>query len=162
MSPARRRLSHVEPSGKASMVDVSAKPDTAREATATGRITMTAEALELIRKNEVKKGDVLATARLAGIMAAKRTAELIPLCHPLPLTDVVLTVDPIVDPPAVEATATVRTVGKTGVEMEAIVAVSIALATVYDMVKSVDRGMTISGVHLISKSGGRSGPWKAR
>lgn len=158
----RPRLTHTAPTGKARMVDVTEKADTAREATATGRITMTAEALKLIQNNELAKGDVLSVARIAGIMAAKRTADLVPLCHPLALTDVVLTVESILDPPSVEAMATVKTVGKTGVEMEAIMAVTIALITVYDMVKSVDRQMTISGVHLLAKSGGRSGSWGGR
>ena len=157
-----RSLTHTTPSGDARMVDVSAKDDSLREATATGRITMSREALDLIRENQVKKGDVLHTAKLAGIMAAKKTANLVPLCHPIALTDVVVTVEPILEPAAIEATATVRTVGKTGVEMEAITAVTVALITVYDMVKSVDRGMTISGVHLVSKKGGKSGSWQRR
>ena len=155
-----RDLTHVGEDGELRMVDVSGKSETQREATASGRILMSREALNAIRNNAVQKGDVLSTARLAGIQAAKRTAELIPLCHPVALTDVVLTVEVEVDPPAVSIQATTRTVGRTGVEMEAIVAVTIALATVYDMAKSIDRHMTISGVHLESKSGGRSGDWR--
>ena len=153
-------LSHVDRSGQASMVDVSRKEATERFARATGTITMSPEALEAVRKNTVEKGDVLVVAKLAGIMAAKRTAELIPLCHPLPLTDVqvVAIVDDTI--PGVRVESAVRTAGKTGVEMEALVAVSVTLVTVYDMVKSLDRSMVISGICLAEKAGGRSGHWK--
>ena len=153
-------LSHVDRSGQARMVDVSAKEITERFARATGTISMSSEALEAVRKNAVEKGDVLAVARIAGIMAAKRTAELIPLCHPLPLTDVqvIATVDDTI--PGVRVESAVRTAGKTGVEMEALVAVSVTLVTVYDMVKSLDRSMVISGICLAEKTGGRSGHWK--
>ena len=142
------------------MVDVSGKEITERFARATGTISMSREALEAVRKNTVEKGDVLAVAKIAGIMAAKRTAELIPLCHPLPLTDVqvVATVDDAI--PGVRVESAVRTAGKTGVEMEALVAVSVTLVTVYDMVKSLDRSMVISGICLAEKTGGRSGHWK--
>lgn len=141
------------------MVDVGAKPVTARQATATGRITMSEEALSAIRDGLVKKGDVLAVARVAGIMATKRTAELIPLCHPLPLTRV--SVDFAFEEGAICATATAATTGQTGVEMEALTAVNVALLTVYDMAKAIDRGMVIDGVRLIAKSGGKSGEWRA-
>ena len=142
------------------MVDVSAKEATERFARATGVISMSPAALEAVRKNAVDKGDVLAVARIAGVMAAKRTAELIPLCHPLMLTDVqvVATVDDTV--PGVRVESTVRSAGKTGVEMEAIVAVSVTLVTVYDMCKSLDKSMVISEICLAEKTGGRSGQWK--
>lgn len=153
-------LSHVDRTGQAQMVDVSGKEITERFARATGTISMSREALEAVRKNTVEKGDVLAVAKVAGIMAAKRTAELIPLCHPLPLTDVqiIATVDDTI--PGVRVESAVRTAGKTGVEMEALVAVSVTLVTVYDMVKSLDRSMVISGICLAEKTGGRSGHWK--
>ena len=141
------------------MVDVAGKPVTAREATAFGRIAMSAEALALVRNASAKKGDVLAVARVAGIMAAKRTADLIPLCHPLPLTRVA--VDLRAEEGGVAVTATAATEGKTGVEMEALTACTAALLTVYDIVKAVDRGMTITDVRLLAKRGGRSGDWQA-
>ncbi len=142
------------------MVDVSGKETTERFARATGVISMSPAALEAIRKNAVEKGDVLAVARIAGVMAAKRTAELVPLCHPLPLSDV--QVDATIDDtiPGIRVDSAVRTAGKTGVEMEAIVAVSVTLVTVYDMAKSLDRSMVISGICLVEKAGGRSGIWK--
>ena len=152
------RLTHLDEAGSARMVDVSAKAVTVREAVAEGRITMSAEAADAIRTQSAAKGDVLAVARVAGIMAAKKTADLIPLCHPLPLSGV--TVDLTVDGPSVAVVATARTTHTTGVEMEAMTAASVALLTIYDMVKSIDRGMTIKGVRLVSKSGGRSGTWK--
>lgn len=152
-------LTHLDEDGAARMVDVSAKRSTAREATATGRITMSREAARAIRDGAVKKGDVLAVARVAGIMAAKRTADLVPLCHPLPISGV--TLDLVVEDEGVTATATVRTTHTTGVEMEAMTAVSVALLTVYDMAKALDRGMVIGGVRLLAKSGGRSGDWRA-
>ncbi|USI71773.1 cyclic pyranopterin monophosphate synthase MoaC [Sphingomonas morindae] len=152
-------LTHIDEAGAARMVDVSDKPRTAREATASGRITMAEATATLIREGATAKGDVLAVARIAGIMAAKRTADLIPLCHPLPLDGV--TLELVLEPAAVTATATVRTTHGTGVEMEALTAVSVALLTLYDMVKAADRGMTIEAVRLLAKSGGRSGPWRA-
>ena len=153
------KLTHVDSEGAARMVDVSAKPDTVRRATASGRITMSREAAAAIREGSVKKGDVLAVARVAGIMAAKRTAELIPLCHPLPLAGV--TLDLSVEEDGVTATAEVVTSHATGVEMEAMTAVSVALLTIYDMAKAIDRAMVIGAVRLLAKSGGRSGEWRA-
>ena len=153
-------LSHVAADGAAHMVDVSAKPATARLARAAGAITMSPEALALVRANALAKGDVLGVARVAGVMAAKRTADLVPLCHPVPLTDlqVELTLDDAL--PGVRVEAVARTVAPTGVEMEAIVAATIALVTVYDMVKAADRAMTITDVQLLEKSGGKSGTWR--
>ncbi|KQT32239.1 molybdenum cofactor biosynthesis protein MoaC [Sphingomonas sp. Leaf412] len=152
-------LTHIDAAGAARMVDVGAKQPTRREATATGRITMSAAAAAAIRDGSAKKGDVLAVARVAGIMAAKRTSDLIPLCHPLPLTKV--TLDLTVGEAAVTATALAATDGKTGVEVEAMTAVSVALLTIYDMAKAIDKGMTIEGVRLLAKSGGASGDWRA-
>ncbi|WP_448664934.1 cyclic pyranopterin monophosphate synthase MoaC [Sphingomonas sp. CJ20] len=152
-------LTHLDASGAAHMVDVGGKPVTRREAVATGRITMSAEAAAAIAAGAVKKGDVLATARIAGIMAAKRTAELIPLCHPLPLTRVAIELAP--DDSGVTVTATAATEGQTGVEMEALTAASVALLTVYDMAKAIDKAMVIGGVRLVSKTGGKSGNWHA-
>jgi cyclic pyranopterin phosphate synthase len=153
-------LSHIDEHGRARMVDVSDKPITARMARATGSITMQRETLEAIRANALAKGDALGTARLAGIMAAKRTAELIPLCHPISLTDVSveITIDEALPGLRVEAAA--RTAAQTGVEMEAIVAVSVSLVTVYDMAKAVDRSMVIGEISLAEKVGGRSGHWQ--
>ena len=148
-------LTHLDQAGAARMVDVSAKPESVREATAKGRVTMLPATLALIGAGQAAKGDVLAAARLAGIMAAKRTAELIPLCHPLPLSSVTVRLD--LGEAAVEIAATVRTTGRTGVEMEALTAVSVAALTIYDMVKAVDRGMTIEAVRVTAKSGGKSG-----
>jgi cyclic pyranopterin phosphate synthase len=155
-------LSHVGPGGEARMVDVSAKPATERVARAAGTIRMSAEALAAIRDNAVTKGDVLTVAKVAGVMAAKRTAELVPLCHPLPLSDVqvLLAIDESV--PGIHAEATVRTTASTGVEMEAITAVAVTLVTVYDMAKSIDKGMVITDIRLLEKRGGRSGVWKSR
>ncbi len=152
------RLTHLNEDGAAHMVDVSAKAETAREAVATGRIAMSAAAAAAIRGGLVKKGDVLAVARVAGIMAAKRTAELIPLCHPLPLSAV--EIDLALDETGVTATATARATGRTGVEMEALTAVSVALLTIYDMAKALDRAMAIGDVRLLAKSGGKSGDWR--
>ena len=152
-------LTHLDAHGAARMVDVAGKPVTAREATATGRITLSAEALAAIRGGAARKGDVLAVARVAGIMAAKRTSDLIPLCHPLPLTRVTLDLD--LEERTIVATATTATDGKTGVEMEALTAVTVALLTIYDMAKALDRGMVIEGVRLLAKSGGQSGDWAA-
>ena len=148
-------LTHIDDRGAARMVDVGGKPVTAREAVATGRITMSAEAARAIRAGNVAKGDVLAVARVAGIMAAKRTAELIPLCHPLPLTRVAIDLTP--DDGGVTVTATAATEGKTGVEMEALTAASVALLTLYDMAKAIDKRMTIEHVRLTRKTGGKSG-----
>jgi len=148
-------LTHLDASGAAHMVDVTAKPVTAREAIATGRIAMSAEAVAAIRAGTVAKGDVLAVARVAGIMAAKKTAELIPLCHPLPLTRVAL--DLALDDTGVTVTATCATDAKTGVEMEALTAASAALLTLYDMAKALDKRMVIEGVRLVRKTGGKSG-----
>ena len=154
-------LSHVNRKGQARMVDVGAKPATARRARAEGHITMTAAALRAIRANALKKGDVLGVARIAGITAAKRTAELIPLCHPLSLTDVSIELALDARLPGVRAEATVSTVAQTGVEMEALTAVSVALLTVYDMAKSMDKRMRIGGVRLLEKTGGKSGAFHA-
>ena len=153
-------LTHFDDSGQAHMVDVSDKPATTREAVAEGRVTMTPETLALAQGGAAK-GDVMGVARLAGIMAAKRTAELIPLCHPLPLTKVAL--DLLADPalPGIRVTATVRTAGQTGVEMEALTAVSVACLTVYDMLKAAEKGMQIEGIRLVRKSGGKSGDYEA-
>jgi cyclic pyranopterin monophosphate synthase len=152
-------LTHLDETGAAHMVDVSGKAATMREAVATGRIRMTAEALEAIRSGSIKKGDALAVARVAGIMAAKRTSDLIPLCHPLPITRA--SVEFVFEADAVAVTATVATEGKTGVEMEALTAASVALLTLYDMGKAIDKAMVIEGVRLASKSGGKSGTWSA-
>jgi cyclic pyranopterin monophosphate synthase len=153
------KLTHLDDSGAAHMVDVSAKADTVREAVAEGRITMSAEALTAIRVGYAKKGDVLATARIAGIMAAKKTPELIPLCHPLMLSKV--SVDFVFEDDGIRVTTLVRLTGQTGVEMEAMTAASVALLTIYDMAKTMDKGMMISGIRLLSKSGGKSGEWRA-
>ena len=150
-------FTHFDAHGQAAMVDVAAKPVTARTATARGRVAMLPETLALIRSGGSKKGDVLGVARIAGIMAAKRTAELIPLCHPLPLATVALELTAEDGSGGVEIEATVGTTGQTGVEMEALTAVSVAALTVYDMCKSVDRGMRIEAVRLTHKAGGQSG-----
>jgi cyclic pyranopterin phosphate synthase len=144
------------------MVDVGAKSDTHRVAVARGEVRMKPETLALIQQNALAKGDALSTARIAGIMAAKRTAELIPLCHPLALTHVAVDFEVLSDRPGLEITATVETVGKTGVEMEALTAVSVAALTIYDMGKAVDRGMQITNVQLVEKRGGKSGTWVAK
>jgi cyclic pyranopterin phosphate synthase len=148
-------FTHFDAAGNAAMVDVSAKPATDRSATARARVTMRPETAAMIREGTAKKGDVLGVARIAGIMAAKRTAELIPLCHPLPITAVTLELTAGED--AVEIAATVRTTGQTGVEMEALTAASVAALTVYDMCKAVDRGMRIEAVRVVHKAGGKSG-----
>lgn len=153
------KLTHLDDTGAARMVDVSAKTITAREAVAEGRIEMALDALAAIRDGTTKKGDVLAVARVAGIMAAKKTSDLIPLCHPIALSSV--TVDFAFGDSAITATATARTTGPTGVEMEALTAVSVALLTLYDMAKAMDRAMRIEGVRLLSKTGGKSGDWHA-
>lgn len=155
-------LTHVDAEGRARMVDVGEKAETARTASAEGFITMTLEALDAIEQNALSKGDALAVARIAGIMAAKRTAELIPLCHPIALTDVGVDLEADRSLPGIRVTAWASTRGRTGVEMEALAATTVALLTVYDMVKALDRGMEISGVHLTEKQGGRSGDWKRK
>jgi cyclic pyranopterin phosphate synthase len=160
--PDASPLSHFDDQGRAQMVDVSGKPVTDRVAVAEGLVRMTPATLALIAEGRAAKGDVLGVARLAGIMAAKRTAELIPLCHPLPITKV--TLDLVADPalPGVRITATVKTSGQTGVEMEALTAVSVAALTVYDMVKAVEKSMGIDGIRLILKDGGKSGRYEAK
>jgi cyclic pyranopterin phosphate synthase len=150
-------LSHLDSEGRARMVDVSQKPDTERTAVAAGEVRMKPETLALIRAGSIKKGDVLAVAQLAGVMAAKRTAELIPLCHPLPLTHIDVRCELKDDLPGVGITATVRTTGKTGVEMEALTAVSVAALTIYDMAKAAEKTMVIANVRLLEKHGGLSG-----
>jgi cyclic pyranopterin monophosphate synthase len=155
-----RKLSHLDATGKARMVDVGAKPVTDREALATGEIVMSAEALRMIRRGAVAKGDPLQTARLAGIMAAKQTSALIPLCHPLPLSHVSVELTPTTRGYRIDAR--VRTSGQTGVEMEALTAVSVAALTVYDMVKAVDKEMVIDGICLVEKKGGRSGDYRRK
>ncbi|MBW4982212.1 cyclic pyranopterin monophosphate synthase MoaC [Mameliella sp. CS4] len=154
-------LTHFDDQGNAHMVDVSDKPVTARIATAEGHVKMAPETFEMITEGRAKKGDVIGVARLAGIMGAKKTPELIPLCHPLPVTKVTvdLTQDP--DLPGLRITATVKTSGQTGVEMEALTAVSTAALTVYDMVKAVDKGMVIGGIRVLLKDGGKSGRYEA-
>lgn len=148
-------LTHLDAAGRARMVDVSAKPETDRVAVARATVFMMPATADLIRTGTAAKGDVLATARIAGIMAAKRTADLIPLCHPLPIAAV--TVDLVVGNAQVDVNATVRTTGRTGVEMEALVAASVAALTIYDMTKAVDRGMRIDGLRVVAKAGGASG-----
>jgi cyclic pyranopterin phosphate synthase len=150
------KLSHIDAHGRARMVDVSEKADTKREATASGRITMRGETLALIQANGIAKGDVLTVAQIAGIMAAKRAHELIPMCHPLALTGIEVTLTPNEARTCVDIAATIRTTGKTGVEMEALTAVTVAALTVYDMCKAVDRAMRIEQVRLRKKSGGKS------
>ncbi|MES2434354.1 MAG: cyclic pyranopterin monophosphate synthase MoaC [Pseudomonadota bacterium] len=155
-------LTHFDDQGRAHMVDVSDKPVTARIAVARGAVKMSAETLALITEGRAQKGDVLGVARLAGIMAAKKTADLIPLCHPLPITKVALdlTADPNL--PGIVVQATVKTGGQTGVEMEALTAVSIACLTIYDMVKAVEKSMSIEGIHLVLKDGGKSGRYETK
>ena len=155
--PAGRKLSHVDKAGRVRMVDVSAKAATTREAIARGHIAMSPEALRQVRSGRTKKGDPLETARLAGIMAAKQTSALIPLCHPLPLSHVDVQVIPSADGYDIEAS--VRTTSSTGVEMEALTAVAVAALTIYDMVKAIDKGMVIGDIRLMKKSGGSSDDW---
>jgi cyclic pyranopterin phosphate synthase len=152
-------LSHVTGAGEAHMVDVSAKAVTTRSATARGRISVNAAALTAIAEGSVAKGDVIATARIAGIMAAKRTADIIPLCHPLPITSVTIGITP--DDSGIEVSATVGTAARTGVEMEAITAVSATLLTLYDMLKALDKTMVMSAIRVTEKRGGKSGDWSA-
>jgi cyclic pyranopterin phosphate synthase len=158
---AMSQLTHFDESGRARMVDVGAKSVTERQAIAVGRIVMQPETLKLIVEGDVKKGDVLAVARLSGIMAAKRTSDLIPLCHPLRLTSITIDFSPDADSSEVTILATVKANDRTGAEMEALVAVSIAAMTIYDMCKSYDRGMIISDIRLLEKSGGKSGHYRA-
>jgi cyclic pyranopterin monophosphate synthase len=153
-------LTHFDDQGRAHMVDVGSKSDTKRRAVARGEVRMQPETLKLIEAGEAGKGDVLGVAEIAGIMASKRTSDLIPLCHPLPLTSVKLVLTPNKDESKVEIEATAETTGKTGVEMEALAAVSVAALTVYDMVKAVDRWMVIGEIRLEEKTGGKSGDWK--
>ncbi|KQT83453.1 cyclic pyranopterin monophosphate synthase MoaC [Aurantimonas sp. Leaf443] len=163
MSDSREtRLTHLDATGAASMVDVGDKDETRRIATAEGLVMMAAETLSLISSGSAKKGDVVAVARIAGIMAAKRTHELIPLCHPLLLDKIGVEIEAEPALPGLRVTATARVSGRTGVEMEALTAVSVACLTIYDMAKAVDRSMTITGIRLLEKSGGRSGDWSVR
>jgi cyclic pyranopterin phosphate synthase len=153
-------LTHFDDNGRPRMVDVSAKAETERSATARGRVRMEAATLSLVLSGNAAKGDVARIAELAGVMAAKKTGDLIPLCHTLPLTSVVVTVSPDASLPGFGVSAEARTVGRTGVEMEAMTAVSIACLTLYDMLKSVDRGMRVEGIELVEKKGGKSGVWR--
>ena len=155
-----RGLTHLSPRGEARMVDVSAKPETVREAIARARLKMLPATLRAIREGNAPKGDVLGVARTAGVLAAKRTSDLIPLCHPLRLTGIDVTFTPEARLGELTIEARVRTVDKTGVEMEALTAVSVAALTVYDMVKAIEKGVTIADIHLVEKSGGKSGHWK--
>ena len=159
MSGAKPGLTHIGASGEAHMVDVSAKAVTVRSATARGRISVNAEALAAIAEGSIAKGDVLATARIAGIMAAKRTADIIPLCHPLPLASVSIDIAP--DDTGIDVLATARTAAQTGVEMEAMTAAAAALLTLYDMLKALDKRMVIGNVRVTEKRGGKSGDWTA-
>ena len=155
------KLSHFDEAGQAHMVDVSAKPVTDRIAVAEGRVVMRADTLALVLQGSAKKGDVLGIARVAGIMAAKRTAELIPLCHPLPITKVTLDLVPDAALPGIRVQATVKTSGQTGVEMEALTAVSVACLTLYDMLKAAEKSMQIEGIRVVLKDGGKSGLYQA-
>ena len=155
------KLSHIDETGAAHMVDVGGKDDTERLASASGTIAMKPETLAMVMSGQAKKGDVLATARIAGIMAAKKTSDLIPLCHPLALTQVTVDIAEDKALPGLAVTATAKLKGKTGVEMEALTACSVALLTIYDMAKAVDRGMVIGDIRVTEKSGGKSGHWKA-
>ena len=153
------RLSHIDAEGRARMVDVSDKPATARQAIATGLVRMPAEVRDLALSGQAAKGEVVAVAELAGVMAAKKTSDLIPLCHPLALSKVAVAIAPV--EAGLEVTATVRTTGPTGVEMEALTAVSVACLTLYDMLKAAEKGMVIDSVRLVEKTGGKSGDWRA-
>ena len=158
---ARKTLTHLGVRGEARMVDVSAKSETERVAVAEGRVIMQPSTLEVVLKGDAKKGDVLGAARIAGIMAAKRTHQLIPLCHPLPITKVAVDIEPDHSLPGFVLQATVKVTGQTGVEMEALTAVSVACLTLYDMVKAVEKGMRIDGIRLLEKVGGKSGHFRA-
>jgi cyclic pyranopterin phosphate synthase len=155
------KLSHISETGEARMVDVSNKAETEREARAEGRVVMEKATLDLILSGDAKKGDVIGTARIAGIIAAKRTSDLIPLCHPLMLTKVTVDITPDPKLPGLHVVCTAKVTGQTGVEMEALTGVSVACLTIYDMAKAVDRGMRVENIRLLSKSGGRSGDWRA-
>ena len=159
---AEKTLTHLDHKGEARMVDVSAKAATERVAVAEGKVVMAPATLEIVLSGNAKKGDVLGAARIAGIQAAKRTHELIPLCHPLPITKVEIAIDPDKKLPGLVIHATVKVTGQTGVEMEALTAVSVACLTIYDMVKAAERGMRIEGIRLLEKSGGASGEWHAK
>jgi cyclic pyranopterin monophosphate synthase len=156
------KLSHLGQGGEARMVDVSAKPPTERKAIAEGHVVMTAKTLELVLAGNAKKGDVLGAARIAGIMAAKRTHELIPLCHPLPVSNIAVDIEAERKPPGFRVRASVKATGPTGVEMEALTAVAVACLTIYDMVKALERGMRIEGIRLLEKRGGKSGHYRAK
>ena len=157
-----RKLSHLAKGGEARMVDVSAKAATARVAVAEGQVVMGADTLDLVLAGNAKKGDVLGAARIAGIMAAKRTHELVPLCHPLPVSKIAVEIEPDQKLPGLLVRASAKVTGQTGVEMEALTAVAVACLTIYDMVKAVERGMRIEGIRLIEKSGGKSGHYRAK
>jgi cyclic pyranopterin phosphate synthase len=156
------KLTHLATSGEAHMVDVSSKAATERVAVAEGRVVMTAKTLDLVLAGDAKKGDVLGAARIAGIMAGKKTHELIPLCHPLAITKIAVDIEPDRSLPGLRVRATAKVTGQTGVEMEALTAVSVACLTIYDMVKAVERGMRIEGIRLLEKSGGKSGRYRAK
>ncbi|NEI69314.1 cyclic pyranopterin monophosphate synthase MoaC [Rhizobium lusitanum] len=160
MTTPKAGLTHIDASGEAHMVDVGDKAETARSATATGYVRMKPETLALIREGNAKKGDVIGTARLAGIMAAKQTSNLIPLCHPLMLTKIAVDIEEDAALPGLRVTATAKLTGRTGVEMEALTAVSVACLTIYDMAKAADRMMEIGGITLLEKSGGKSGDFR--
>ena len=160
--PMPKALTHIDRGGAARMVDVSAKPATERVAVAQGRVAMSAATLDLVLSGNAKKGDVLGAARIAGIMAAKKTHELIPLCHPLAISKVEVDISPEQEPPGLAVRATVKVTGQTGVEMEALMATSVACLTIYDMVKAVERGMRIEDIHLVEKRGGKSGHYRAK
>ena len=153
------KLTHIDKKGKANMVDVTAKDITMREAVAKGSVFMRQGTLKVVLANEIKKGDVLGVARIAGIMAAKRTSEMIPLCHPLNITSVDISFEPVRNKNCIDITATVKVSSQTGVEMEALTAVSVAALTIYDMCKAIDKGMTISNIRLMKKTGGKSGTY---
>ena len=157
-----RKLTHLGRGGDARMVDVSAKAATEREAIAEGRVVMTTQTLDVVLAGNAKKGDVLGAARVAGIMAAKRTHELIPLCHPLPVSNIAVDIQPDRKLPGLNVRARVKVIGPTGVEMEALTAVAVACLTIYDMVKALERGMRIEGLRLLEKRGGKSGPYRAK
>ena len=157
-----RKLTHLGRGGDARMVDVSAKAATEREAIAEGRVVMTTQTLDVVLAGNAKKGDVLGAARIAGIMAAKRTHELIPPCHPLPVSNIAVDIEPERKLPGLNVRARVKVIGPTGVEMEALTAVAVACLTIYDMVKALERGMRIEGLRLLEKRGGKSGPYRAK
>ena len=161
MARVQKKLTHLAKGGEARMVDVGSKPASERVAVAEGRVVMTRKTLDLVLAGDAKKGDVLGAARIAGIMAAKHTHQLIPLCHPLPITKVEIDIQPDHTLPGLKVRATVKVTGQTGVEMEALTAVSVACLTIYDMVKAVERGMRIEGIRLVEKRGGKSGTYKS-